>query len=32
MNANLFSGPFEMQIEAVVLGPVEFPKVAFAAK
>lgn len=32
MNANPFSGLFEMQVEAVVLGPVEFPEITFAAK
>jgi hypothetical protein len=30
MNANLFSGLFETQVEAV--GPLEFPKIPFAAK
>jgi hypothetical protein len=32
MNADMFSGLFEVQFEAVVLGPVVFPKIAFAAK
>jgi hypothetical protein len=32
MNANLSSGRFEMQVEAVVLGPVEFPNIAFATE
>jgi hypothetical protein len=32
MNANPFSGLFELHVEAVVVGPVEFPEIALAAK
>jgi hypothetical protein len=32
VNANLFSGLFEIQVESVVLGPVGFPKITSAAK
>jgi hypothetical protein len=32
VNANLFSGLFEMQVEGVVWGPVVFPKNTVAAK
>jgi hypothetical protein len=32
INANLFSGRFEMQVEGVVWEPAGFPEISFAAK